>query len=209
MKKAIINGELYTIYDFEEGIRHHEEPNIAVEEDGIVYPVISKTNAYGQTGVFVDGCMATFVNASDKPENYKVDNLKVIDFSNTKSMKEQIEKNAELREMEETVLVSPDNIFNAKPKPTDLPEMIALKQAVNQKHIDINKYAYRFGDNFNNDRRLFEKPTITLSKLKTIAEALDMSCYIIIEDIDKDVPNPIGSQVKVRITNIEEGEADD
>jgi hypothetical protein len=87
--------------------------------------------------------------------------------------------------------------------------MIALKQAVNQKHIDINKYAYRFGDNFNNDRRLFEKPTITLSKLKTIAEALDMSCYIIIEDKDKDVPNPIGSQVKVRITNIEEGEADD
>ena len=56
---------------------------------------------------------------------------------------------------------------------------------------------------------MFEKPTITLSKLKTIAEALDMSCYIIIEDKDKDVPNPIGSQVKVRITNIEEGEADD
>ncbi len=73
------------------------------------------------------GCLLTDaghtpVNASDKTlDNYKVDNLKVIDFSNTKSMKEQIEKNAELREMEETVLVGPDNIiFNARPKPTDL-----------------------------------------------------------------------------------------
>jgi len=75
------------------------------------------------------------------------------------------------------------------------------------KHIDINKYAYRFGDNFNNDRRLFEKDTITLAKMKTIAEALDMDCYIIFEDREPGVPNPIGTQIKAKITNI--GEAED
>ena len=62
--------------------------------------------------------------------------MKVIDFSNTKSMQEQIEKTSELMSMEETILINPDNIFNIRIKPNDLPEMVALKDAVNRKHID-------------------------------------------------------------------------
>lgn len=206
MKKGIINGTMYTIYDFEEAIRNSNDINVAIEEDNKIYPIISKSNTYKTNGVYLDGCMATFVNADEDQSKYEIDNIKIIDFSNTTSMQEQIEKTSELMAMEETILINPDNIFNIRIKPNDLPEMVALKEAVNRKGIDINKYAYRFGDNFNNDRRLFEKDTITLAKMKTIAEALDMDCYIIFEDRDKDVPNPIGSQVKAKITNIAEDE---
>lgn len=206
MKKGIINGVLYTIYDFDTAIKNADDINIAVEEDGRVYPIINKSNAYQTNGAVIDGCMVTFVNADPDQSKYDINTMKVIDFSNAKSMKEQIEKSSELRSMEDTILLNLDNIFNIRIKPTDLPEMIALKEAVNRKHIDINKYAYRFGDNFNNDRRLFEKDTITLAKIKTIAEALDMDCYITFEDRDPTVPNPIGSEVKMKITNIGEGD---
>lgn len=208
MKKGVINGTMYTIYDFDEAMRNSDDMNIAVEEDGKIYPIISKSNTYKTNGVYLDGSIATFVNADDDQSKYEIDNIEVIDFNNISSMQEQIKKTSELMAMEETILINPDNIFNIRIKPNDLPEMVALKEAVNRKQIDINKYAYRFGDNFNNDRRLFEKDTITLAKMKTIAEALDMDCYIIFEDREPGVPNPIGGQIKTKITNIGEDDED-
>jgi len=181
MKKGVVNGTMYTIYDFDEAMKNVEDINVAIEEDGKVFPIIGKSNAYQTNGVVLDGCMATFISADKDQSKYELENMKIIDFSNAKSMQDQIEKSSELRSMEETILINPDNIFNVRIKPNDLPEMIGLKEAVNRKNIDINKYAYRFGDNFNNDRRLFEKDTITLAKIKTISEALDMDCYVIFE----------------------------
>lgn len=206
MKKGVVNGTMYTIYDFDTAMKNVDDINVAIEEDGKVFPIIGKSNAYQTNGVVLDGCMATFISADKDQSKYELENMKIIDFSNAKSMQDQIEKSSELRSMEETILINPDNIFNVRIKPNDLPEMIGLKEAVNRKNIDINKYAYRFGDNFNNDRRLFEKDTITLAKIKTIAEALDMDCYVIFEDREPNVPNPIGSQIKVKITNIGEGD---
>ncbi len=116
---------------------------------GKVFPIIGKSNAYQTNGVVLDGCMATFISADKDQSKYELDTMKIIDFSNAKSMQDQIEKSSELRSMEETILINPDNIFNVRIKPNDLPEMIGLKEAVNRKNIDINKYAYRFGDNFN------------------------------------------------------------
>ena len=206
MKKGVVNGVMYTIYDFDNAMKNAEDINVAIEEDGKVYPIIGKSNAYHTNGVIIDGCMAIYINADKDQDKYALENMKIIDFANAKSMQDQIEKSSELRSMEETILINPDNIFHVRIKPNDLPEMIGLKEAVNRKNIDINKYAYRFGDNFSNDRRLFEKDTITLAKIKTIAEALDMDCYITFEDREKNVPNPIGSQIKVKITNIGEGD---
>ena len=51
MKKGVINGCLHTIYDFDEAMRHSDDMNIAIEEDGKVYPIISKTNTYKTNGV--------------------------------------------------------------------------------------------------------------------------------------------------------------
>ena len=65
------------------------------------------------------------------------------------------------------------------------------------KNIDINKYEQRFGKNFNNDKRLFNNPTISLSKLETIAKALDMKLTLVIEDDNASVPNPMGDKVVI------------
>ena len=201
MKKAVLKGKLYTVYMSNEIDPHLESGDIAIEENGIVYPLLYK-GAQG-TYVYIEGIFYKFVR-SDDVDDYRIENLKVIDFSNTKSIKEQIEKNSALREMESSVLTIVDREFKPPIKPTDLPEMVGLKQAVSQKNIDLDKYAYRFGENFNNDRRLFDKPSVTLAKLRSICEALDMDCYLTFSDKSGDIPNPIGGDVKVRITNIEE-----
>ena len=75
--------------------------------------------------------------------------------------------------------------------------MVGLKKAVIAKEIDIDKYQGRFGSNYSNDKRLFNDGSITMSKLKTMMKALDMKGTLIIEDLNEDVPNPIGSKIVI------------
>ena len=82
----------------------------------------------------------------------------------------------------------------------DTPEMIALKQAIMDKHIDIDKYEQRFGPNYNNDKRLLKKGNITFGKLRSICDALDIKVTLTIEDSAPDVPNPIGRATTAEIT---------
>ena len=103
--------------------------------------------------------------------------------------------------MESTILTSADNITTPIDHPDDSPEMMALKEAIRSKHIDINKYEQRFGPNFNNDRRLLDKNTITLAKLKTMANALDMDISLTIKDKPGNIPNPIGKVITVSVTD--------
>ena len=78
--------------------------------------------------------------------------------------------------------------------------MKALKTAVLEKRIDLDKYEPRFGSNYNNDKRLFNKNTISLSMTKRLCEALDIKATLILEDKSPDVPNPIGRTIKVDLT---------
>lgn len=69
------------------------------------------------------------------------------------------------------------------------------------KHIDLDSYEHRFGKNYNNDRRLFEKPNISLLKLTSVCTALDIKATLILEDSSPDVPNPMGGVVTVELTS--------
>ena len=86
--------------------------------------------------------------------------------------------------------------------------MVGLKEAVIAKNIDLDKYEQRFGVNYNNDKRLFNRNTITMSKLKTMFDVLDMKATLIIEDKSEEVPNPMGKKIIVDLTtnNSAEGE---
>ena len=77
--------------------------------------------------------------------------------------------------------------------------MKALKQAINLKNIDIDIYADRFLENFNNDKRLLKGPAITSSKMKSICPKLDMKVTLTISDAHPNVPNPIGQDITVVI----------
>ena len=78
--------------------------------------------------------------------------------------------------------------------------MKALKNAVLDKHIDLDKYEPRFGSNYNNDKRLFNKSTISLIMLKRVCEALDRDATLTLSDKSDDVPNPIGRTIQVKLT---------
>jgi len=129
---------------------------------------------------------------------YSVDN--VINFSNSKSFKEIIQKQNKLKSMERIILTNPDNITIPKIGENDSPEMIGLKKAIIAKHIDLDKYSSRFGNNYSNDKRLLNDETITMSKLKTMFKALDIKATLIIEDKNDSIPNPIGEQIYVELT---------
>lgn len=124
----------------------------------------------------------------------------IIDFDNSKSIHDMMEKQKVVRSLERDILTSPDNIFTPKIFDDDSPEMKALKNAVLGKHIDLDKYEPRFGSNYNNDKRLFNKNTISLSMLKRVCEALDIEATLTLTDKSEDVPNPMGQTIEVKLT---------
>ena len=82
----------------------------------------------------------------------------------------------------------------------DTPEMKLLKEAINRKHIDLDNYKQRFGSDFNNDKRLFDQPSITFFKLKRIADVMDMRIDLTLSD-KPGAANPIGEKLSAQITS--------
>ena len=199
VKKAKIDNKIIDVVPFETFMRNADDVQnnyVGVEKDGIVYPARGKNDT--RPGIYNNGVIFRFVPPDrDQIDDYSSKNI--IDFNNSSSIKEVISKQNKLRGMESSILTTVDNIFVPNIDQSDSPEMVALKKAVIAKHIDLDKYEQRFGSNFNNDRRLFDKNSITLVKLKTIADALDMKVTLSIEDKDDNVPNPIGSKIVVEI----------
>ena len=79
----------------------------------------------------------------------------------------------------------------------DSPQMWGLKAAVCYKNTDINYYGPRFGDDFNNDKRIFSGNDITFKKLVAIADNLDIKLTLSFEDKDGDIPNPMRKKIIV------------
>jgi hypothetical protein len=94
-------------------------------------------------------------------------------------------------------------------KDSDAPEMKLMKEAIYNKHIDLDKYEGRFGPNFTNDKRILQRSNITLSKIKTMCKALDIEAELVFRDSNKDVPNPIGKEIKIILTNGGDDEEND
>ena len=139
----------------------------------------------------------------EQKKELSVDNI--IDF-NKDNIKDLIESSNLLKDKEREILTSPDNVTMVSIGELDDPEMKALKMAILEKHIDIDKYESRFGSNFNNDKRLLSKSRITITKLKTMCDNLDIKATLILEDASPDVPNPIGKEIRVELVRGEDEE---
>ena len=136
--------------------------------------------------------------AKEIEEYNSSDNL--IDFRAAEDMRDYIQTKQRLASAERSILTSIDNVFLPEISENDTPEMIALKQAILDKHIDLDKYEPRFGPNYNNDKRLLKKNSITFGKLRAICDALDMKATITFEDANPEVPNPIGRVITAELT---------
>ncbi len=199
MKKGKINGVIYDIVSIEEYQNNrvlYDNKFTAIEKDGILYPITKNKNVPGYYNG--GGLFGEYIKPeSSLIQEYSSNNI--IDFNSVNSMKEMMEKNTALRDMEREILCSSDNKFKPIIQEKDDLEMKALKEAVIAKDIDLDKYEARFGSNYNNDKRLFKKNSISLSKLKSIANNLDISVTLILEDTSPDIPNPMGRKIVVNI----------
>lgn len=200
-KKAKIDGRVTTVVTPEESLNNklYQDKFSSVEINGVILPV-KKTYDPTTPGFYISnsGKIGKIIYPSDdERDEYSVDHA--IDFSNIKNMKELINKQEEVKRMESEVLSNSDNLFKPIPKENDSPEMKALKEAICLKNIDIDLYADRFLDNFNNDKRLLKGSSITISKMKSICDKLDMKVTLTISDTSESVPNPIGKSISVDI----------
>ena len=211
LEKAKIDGAIYDVVSVEE---YYKNPDmygsytaLTWNNDGYVYPIRSKND--NKPGCYMTGGMDFFIKPTEENAYlYSQDNI--INFKNASNLKEIIQNQQRLMNDERSVLMTIDNLFDPGLSDNDTPEMKAFKQAIICKGIDIDKYEQRIGPNFNNDKRLMRKDSITFKKLRTLCDALDMKATITIEDASPDVPNPIGKVIEAEITgnNIEMNEED-
>ena len=200
LEKAKINDAIYDVIDIEE---YYKNPSAygsytAINgRDGFIYPIRTKTDT--RPGFYPTGGLDFFKQPVGGEVNvYTQQN--VINFKDATSLREIIQTQQKLESEERTILTTIDNVFAPEITNGDTPEMRALKQAVLDKHIDLDKYESRFGPNYNNDKSLLKKNSITFGKLRSIADALDIKVSMTIEDAAPDVPNPIGRAITVDLT---------
>lgn len=196
VEKVKIKDRLYDVISYEEYTRHPDSYGKfnAVKDGEYVYPIKGRND----TGVGLydnDDTTVEFVKpiTEEDKDSYSVDHI--ISISNCKNIREVIEAQQKLKESERAILTKADNITFVKIGANDTPHMAALKEAINGKQIDLANYEYKFGTNYNNDMRLLSKPDITMNKLKSFLNKLDLKASIVIEDASDDVPNPLGRKI--------------
>lgn len=203
IRKAKICDTIYDVITLEEYNRcpniYSDCPTAIIGGDGYLYPI--RTNPADNRPGFVDcTAMQMFYPPFGRDCNmYSERNM--IDFSKTSSIKDVIEAQAKLAGAEREILTTIDNVFVPQKTDNDTPEMGLLKEAITDKHIDIDKYEGRFGSNFNNDKRLIKKSSITFGKMRNICNALDIKATLILEDKDANVPNPMKTRLEVCLTD--------
>lgn len=210
LRKKVIGGVMYDVIDYEE---YMTNPGLYTQftaldmNDGYIYPIRNRydnrpgaKNYPGMYPMNSMGSVVFFVNPTTQEELREYNNSGMIDFRAAEDMRDYIQTKQRLASAERSILTSIDNVFAPEISENDTPEMIALKQAILDKHIDLDKYEPRFGPNYNNDKRLLKKNSITFGKLRAICDALDMKATITFEDAKPDVPNPIGRTITAELT---------
>lgn len=203
--RCVITGQMYDLMSYEEFCKQKEFiPNTAILEEyngqKIVLPNRGEFNAQSSNpGIYKAGCIDFVIYPTpDNIGNYIPS--KIIDMSNTTPIKEMLERKDIMAKLDEPWITSPDNITQFNIVEADKPEMKCLKTALNKKHVDIDKYSARFGDNFPNDKRQLKNNSATLNIIKRYCEHMDMEALLTLRDKNPNVPNPIGSEITVSLT---------
>lgn len=205
VNRCVINGQMYDLLNYEEFSKQQvHAPNTAIIEeiDGstIVLPDRGEYSPQSiNPGIYSAGCIDMVIYPNENNiKNYIPS--KIIDMSNNTPMKEMLEKKEIMARLDEPWITSPDNITQFNINEEDKPEMKLLKSALNKKKIDIDKYGARFGDNFPNDKRQLKNNSATLNIIKRFCDHLDMEALLTLRDKNSNVPNPIGEEITISLT---------
>ena len=203
IKKAKIEDTIYDVVDYRDYVKHRDSYNqyassIAIDDgSGYIYPIRNPTDV--RPGFYPTGGVDFFKTPKGR-ECATYDQTNIINFSEAKNLREVIETQDRLNKAERSILISVDNLTIPEICDNDSPFMKAIKTAIVKKHIDLDKYAHRFSENYPNDKRLLKKDDMTMQKGITYANNLDFDMYLIIKDQNEDVPNPIGEPIVVKLT---------
>jgi len=211
LKTSTIDGKVMDIISEQEYLNKYNmygnNPSMALstaveikDSDGNAFILPFRTKSDDRPGIYPDGNVYFTKFPDSVDSEYNKENLNIVDFSNIKNINDFLNKNSQIREMETNVLTDIDSVFTPPISSTDAPEMRAFKEAITCKHIDINKYAPRFGDNFLNDKRILKTGSITMNKLVSICEKLDIEAELTLRDSRSDVPNPMKKEITVVLT---------
>lgn len=203
VRKAKIGDSIYDVITLEEYNAnpdfYRSAPAAIDRGDGYLYPI--RSSSTDMRPGFSDDVVMQYFNPPRGRECPVYSSANIIDFSKASSIKDVIEAQAKLANAERAILTTIDSVFVPPTNPDDTPEMGLLKQAITEKHIDLDKYESRFGANFNNDKRLIKKSNITFGKLRNICKALDIKATLSMEDKNPDVPNPMGKKIEICLTD--------
>lgn len=206
--KSAANGQVYDVISYDEYGKNFDMYNgrtdVAVSANcrgkDIILPIKGKYSGNPiSPGVYDAGCV-DFFNYPDETNIERYVPTNTVHMSNREDIGNLIKSGEIAKRLDEPFITTPDNITNIPIKETDQPEMVALKTALNSKHIDIDKYAGRFGDNYPNDKRQLKLESATLKIIKRFCENCDMDAVLILKDRDKDVPNPMNREIRVSLT---------
>ncbi len=200
IKQTNIDGKLLNVVTYEEftsNLELNANYSTAVQMGDMVLPVRSP-NEPNLPGIRINGPLYEVTKPDPDDEQYKSSHM--IDLSNVKEMEELIKKQGMIRDIEQEILTSPDNITVPNISSLDSPEMRGLKEAIIAKHIDFDKYSDRFGSNFANDKRILKTNSITQKMLKRILRNIDVKATLILEDTSPNVANPMGKKIEIDIT---------
>ena len=209
MKKMQIGKCLYNVLPTEEYVNNQDLYNprfSAVEVRGgeYVLPINSRvTDTCPGIYIYQDG-MVGVINKPEPDDYEEYSSDKIIDYSNPKSIGDIFKNNQLVRDIQNDIITNSDNVLQLNIGANDTPEMKALKSAINAKGVDKKQYEDRF-DQFQNDMRLLKGSSITLGKLISICSSFDIAAELTLRD-KPDVPNPIGTEFTVDLTEDRGGE---
>lgn len=206
LKRGVISGQMYNLVSYyeyanQDYLRSRSTAIMETYKDNdIVLPYRGESSSQMTTpGVYNAGCIDFCVYPEDEMISQYIPN-KVIDINNKMDMKDILEKEDIMARLDEPWITSPDNITKFIIGDEDQPEMVCLKTALNEKQIDFDKYAPRFGDNFPNDKRKMKDKSVTLNIIKRFCEKCDMEAILTLRDKNQNVPNPIGREITMSLT---------
>lgn len=211
LKTATIDGKIMDVVSEDKYRSEYEtytNPSLisstAVEvsdQNGVGYVLPFRGKTDDKPGIYPDGCIY-FIKYPGEQEasQYRSDSVNMVDFSDVNNISEFLDKNRQIRDMETNVLTDADSIFTPPLNQDDSPEMRAFKQAIASKHMDINRYAPRFGDNYLNDKRILKTSSITMNKLIAMSKKLDIEVELTLRNSSSDVANPMDKPITVILT---------
>lgn len=205
--KAFIDGRIYDVIDQKDfGIIQYTGDALAVNVGNFILPV-RNTTQITKPGIYYNNVFYTMVMPSNDIEALEYSTIHLAYFVSASTFKDVVAAKEQLEKDEFNHLVNSSNIFTPVIDPVnDKALILGLKMAVKEKQCDINRYAEKFGPDFNNDRRKFNGNDITAAKYSSISGNLDIRTTLIIEDMNPNVANPMGK--RIILTWVGDGEND-